>query len=147
MDDLNRFMTAERFPREMQSRLRAYFHQRKHVQIRQSHREVVNKMSTALQVWWGRRAMQQARARRRARTPSGLAWGSERVVPVVRACRAACRAACRVPWSRVAPAASVRLDSATFHSAIFRTQRCPEVERERRRGDQRTPVLSAGPCG
>ena len=33
MDDVNRFMAAEHFPRELQSRLRDFLHQQKHVQV------------------------------------------------------------------------------------------------------------------
>ena len=50
LDDLNRFMEMHRMPREMQIRLREYFHQRKHVQRAHTNLEVIHKMSTSLQV-------------------------------------------------------------------------------------------------
>ena len=50
LDDLNRFMTNNRLPVEMQTRLRAYLHQRKHIGRAESAQHVVHSLSSALQV-------------------------------------------------------------------------------------------------
>ena len=50
LDDLNRFMSHNRLPAEMQMRLRAYLHQRKHVNRSESANFVVGRLSSSLQV-------------------------------------------------------------------------------------------------
>jgi len=50
LDDLNRFMANNRLPLEMQSRLRAYLHQRKHIGRAESAQHVLNRLSAALQI-------------------------------------------------------------------------------------------------
>ena len=50
MDDLNRFMERETFPAELKVRLRAYFHQSKHLRLAGLQSKLIANMPPSLQV-------------------------------------------------------------------------------------------------